>query len=86
MRHTRRVVHPWLFAASDSSHPAVCREQFAYKFSAIAATALFCGLAVFATYNRFFYHASDYDTFPWVEFWSTIAMIGGGVVCPCSLT
>jgi hypothetical protein len=41
---------------------------------------MFAGLAVFATYNRFFYHSSDYAVFPWLEFWGTIAMIGGGVV------
>lgn len=38
------------------------------------------GLAVFATYYRFFYHSQDYTTFPVGEFWATIAMIGGGVV------
>ena len=62
-----------------------CRDQLTYRFSAIAATALFVGLAAFATYYRFFYHTGDYATFPWAEFWATIAMIGGGVVRPCTL-
>jgi hypothetical protein len=49
--------------------------------SAIAASALFAGLACFATYYRFFYqHGGESFDFPWLEFWSTIAMIGGGVV------
>jgi hypothetical protein len=58
----------------------VFREQITYKLSAIAATALFTGLAVFATYYRFFFHSGDYASFPYLEFWCTIAMIGGGVV------
>lgn len=46
----------------------------------MAATAMFFGLAVFSTYYRFFFHSADYNGFPMIEFWSTIAMIGGGVV------
>jgi hypothetical protein len=62
---------------------STCRQQFLYKSSAIAASLMFAGLAIFATYNRFFYHSGDYATFPWLEFWGTIAMIGGGVVRDC---
>jgi hypothetical protein len=57
-----------------------CREQFTYKLSAIAATSLFIGLAVFATYYRFINHGGNVSSFPVLEFWCTIAMIGGGVV------
>jgi hypothetical protein len=58
------------------------REQLVYRSSAVAATALFGGLAFAATYYRFFFHSGG--TFPWLEFWSTLSMIFGGIVRPSS--
>lgn len=49
-----------------------------YRTSAIAASALFIGMAVAATYYRFFFHARG--TFPITEFWCTLFFIGGGMV------
>lgn len=54
------------------------REQLMYRTSAIAASALFIGMAVAATYYRFFFHARG--TFPVTEFWCTLFFIGGGMV------
>eukprot|EP00892_Ulva_mutabilis_P006968 jgi/Ulvmu1/4643/UM002_0374.1 len=54
------------------------REQLMYRTSAIAASALFVGLAVAATYYRFFFHSQG--MFPITEFWCTLFFIGGGMV------
>lgn len=58
----------------------ICREQLMYRTSAIAASALFIGMAVAATYYRFFFHARG--AFPLTEFWCSLLFIGGGMVRP----
>lgn len=56
------------------------REQQFYKLAAVAATLGVTGLAILATYLRFYWHLRDAGEMPWGELVATLALVGGGVV------
>ena len=56
------------------------REQAAYQVAAIAATAGFGALAVFATYSRITWHLHNGDAFPVEELGATVLLALGGAV------
>lgn len=59
----------------------MCREQWIYKVSAIAASLGVTSLAVVAVYYRFAWHMdSSGGDFPWVEAAATLALTIGGAV------
>lgn len=56
------------------------REQQVYKLAAVAATMGVTGLAVLATYLRFYWQLRDAGVMPWGELVAVLALVGGGVV------
>ncbi|KAF5833419.1 beta carotene hydroxylase [Dunaliella salina] len=55
------------------------REQQYYKLAAVAASLMVSGLAILATYLRFYWHLRDAGEMPWGELTATIALVAGGV-------
>nr|AEN25578.1 beta carotene hydroxylase [Dunaliella salina] len=55
------------------------REQQLYKLAAVAASLGVTGLAILATYLRFYWHIQDVGEMPWGELWATLALVGGGM-------
>jgi len=55
------------------------REQQFYKLAAVAASLGVSGLAILATYLRFYWHLRDAGEMPWGELAGTVALVAGGV-------